>query len=88
MKKKGSINRNRLRRLKIGRASVVFFSGLRLSLSLRPTLCVISTSGRLHGEFLRLLYIIARRTKNWFSRHGNDERRTTKTPRLPSLGFL
>jgi hypothetical protein len=28
--------------------------------------CVISTSGRLHGEFLRLLYIIAhRRTSNW-----------------------
>jgi len=36
--------------------------------------CVISTSGRLHGEFLRLLYIIAhRRTVNWFSRHSNDE---------------
>ena len=36
--------------------------------------CVISTSGRLHGEFLRLLYIIAhRRTKNWFSRHSNGE---------------
>ena len=35
--------------------------------------CVISTSGRLHGEFLRLLYIIAhRRTSNWF-RHSNDE---------------
>jgi len=28
--------------------------------------CVISTSGRLHGEFLRLLHIIAhRRTSNW-----------------------
>ena len=36
--------------------------------------CVISTSGRLHGEFLRLLYIIAhRRTTTWFSRHGNGE---------------
>ena len=36
--------------------------------------CVISTSGRLHGEFLRLLYIIAhRRTVNWFRRHSNDE---------------
>ena len=41
---------------------------------LSNTPSVISTSGRLHGEFLRLLYIIAhRRTKNWFSRHGNDE---------------
>ena len=29
--------------------------------------CVISTSGRLHGKFLRLLYIIAHcRTVNWF----------------------
>ena len=36
--------------------------------------CVISTSGRLHGEFLRLLYIIAhRRTVNWFRQHSNDE---------------
>ena len=36
--------------------------------------CVISTSGRLHGEFLRLLYIIAhRRTSNWFRRHSKDE---------------
>ena len=36
--------------------------------------CVISTSGRLHGEFLRLLYIIAhRRTTRWFQRHSNDE---------------
>ena len=36
--------------------------------------CVISTSGRLHGEFLRFLYIIAhRRTSNWFRRHSNDE---------------
>jgi len=36
--------------------------------------CVISTSGRLHGEFLRLLYIIThRRTVNWFTRHSNDE---------------
>jgi hypothetical protein len=35
--------------------------------------CVISTSGRLRGEFLRLLYIIAhRRTSNWFRRHSND----------------
>ena len=33
-----------------------------------------STSGRLHGEFLRLLYIIARRrTTRWFQRHSNDE---------------
>ena len=30
--------------------------------------------GRLHGEFLRLLYIIAhRRTTRWFQRHSNDE---------------
>jgi len=38
-------------------------------------LCVISTSRRLNGEFLRLLfYIIAhRRTSNWFRRHSNDE---------------
>jgi len=36
--------------------------------------CVISTSGRLHGEFLRLLHIIAhRRASNWFKRHSNDE---------------
>ena len=36
--------------------------------------CVLSTSGRLHGEFLRLLYIIAhRRTTRWFQRHSNDE---------------
>jgi len=36
--------------------------------------CVISTSWRLHGEFLRLLYIIVhRRTVNWFTRHSNDE---------------
>jgi len=34
----------------------------------------ISTSGRLHGEFLRLLYIITHcRTVNWFRRHSNDE---------------
>ena len=32
--------------------------------------CVISTSGRLHGEFLRLLYIIAhRRASKWFRQH-------------------
>jgi len=36
--------------------------------------CVVSTSGRLHGEFLCFLYILAhRRTANWFSRHSNDE---------------
>jgi len=37
--------------------------------------CVISTSGRLHGEFLSLLlYIIAhRRTTRWFQQHSNDE---------------
>ncbi len=35
---------------------------------------VISMSGRLHGEFLRLLYIIAhRRTTKWFLQHSNDE---------------
>jgi hypothetical protein len=33
-----------------------------------------STSGRLHGEFLRLLYIIAhRRTSKRFRQHSNDE---------------
>ena len=31
--------------------------------------CVMSTSGRIHGEFLRFLYILAhRRTKGWFER--------------------
>jgi len=35
---------------------------------------VFSTSGRLHGEFLRLLYIIAHsRTSKWFRQHSNDE---------------
>ena len=29
--------------------------------------CVMRTSGRIHGEFLRFLYILAhRRTKRWF----------------------
>jgi len=43
--------------------------------------CVISTSGRLHGEFLRLLYIIAhRRTSNWFKRHSNDEPSEEQVP--------
>ena len=33
--------------------------------------CVISTSGRIHGEFLRFLYILAhRRTKRWFAQLG------------------
>jgi len=46
----------------------------RAQIRLRVLPCVISTSGRLHGEFLRLLYIIAhRRTVNWFRRHSNDE---------------
>jgi len=36
--------------------------------------CVISTSGRLHGGFLRLLYLIAhRRTSNLFKRHSDNE---------------
>ena len=34
----------------------------------------MSTSGRLHGEFLRFLYITAyRRTTNCFRQHSNDE---------------
>ena len=35
--------------------------------------CVMSTSGRMHGEFLRLLFIIAhRRTVRWFTDVGDD----------------
>ena len=35
--------------------------------------CVMSTSGRIHGEFLRFLYILAnRRTKRWFERLGYE----------------
>jgi len=35
--------------------------------------CVMSTSGRIHGEFLRLLYILAhRRTVRWFAQFGDD----------------
>jgi len=35
--------------------------------------CVMSTSGRMHGEFLRLLFIIAhRRTERWFKQMGDD----------------
>ena len=35
--------------------------------------CVMSTSGRIHGEFLRFLYILAhRRTKRWFGRLGYE----------------
>ena len=34
--------------------------------------CVISTSGRIHGEFLRLLYILAhRQTERWFDHIGD-----------------
>ena len=33
----------------------------------------MSTSGRIHGEFLRFLYILAhRRTKRWFERLGYE----------------
>ena len=33
----------------------------------------MSTSGRIHGEFLRFLYILAhRRTKGWFERLGYE----------------
>ena len=36
--------------------------------------CVMSTSGRIHGEFLRLLYILAhRRTLKYFADMGDDE---------------
>ena len=36
--------------------------------------CVMSTSGRIHGEFLRLLYILAhRRTVKYFADTGGDE---------------
>jgi hypothetical protein len=43
--------------------------------------CVMSTSGRMHGEFLRLLIIAHRRTERWFkqSRWG-----TTTTARTLS----
>jgi len=35
--------------------------------------CVMSTSGRMHGEFLCLLFIIAhRRTERWFKQMGDD----------------
>ena len=35
--------------------------------------CVMSTFGRIHGEFLRFLYILAhRRTKRWFERFGYE----------------
>jgi len=34
--------------------------------------CVTSTSGRIHGGFLRLLYIIAHRTICWFAKFGDD----------------
>ena len=35
--------------------------------------CVMSTSGRIHGEFLRFLYILAhRRTKRWFEQLGYE----------------
>ena len=35
--------------------------------------CVMSTSGRMHGEILRLLFIIAhRRTERWFKQMGDD----------------
>ena len=35
--------------------------------------CVMSTSARIHGEFLRFLYILAhRRTKRWFERLGYE----------------
>ena len=34
--------------------------------------CVMSTSGRMHGQFLRLLFIIAhRRTVRWFKDMGD-----------------
>ena len=35
--------------------------------------CIVSTSGRIHAEFLRFLYILAhRRTITWFHRLGVD----------------
>ena len=35
--------------------------------------CVMSTSGRIHGEFLRFLYLLAhRRTKRWFEQLGYE----------------
>ena len=35
--------------------------------------CVMSTSGRIHGEFLRFLYILAhRRTLRWFEMLGSN----------------
>ena len=35
--------------------------------------CVISTSGRIHGEFLRFLYLLAhRRTTRWFESLGYE----------------
>jgi hypothetical protein len=36
--------------------------------------CVMSTSGQIHGEFLRLLYILAhRRTEKYFAEMGDHE---------------
>jgi hypothetical protein len=36
--------------------------------------CVMSTSGRIHGELLRLLYILAdRRTRRYFANLGDEE---------------
>jgi hypothetical protein len=36
--------------------------------------CAMTSSGRIHGEFLRLLYILAhRRTKKYFASLGDDE---------------
>ena len=36
--------------------------------------CAMTSSGRIHGEFLRLLYILAhRRTPTYFASLGDDE---------------
>ena len=50
-------------------AGVTYAPSCPPSINILP--CVISTSGRIHGEFLRFLYILAhRRTLSWFERLG------------------
>ena len=50
--------------------------------------CVMSTSGRIHGEFLRLLYILAhRRTEKYFADMGDHEPGTDAFTRRRSQYF-
>jgi hypothetical protein len=58
-------------RRKVGRYREAYATRLGVTYAFLP--CILATSGRLHGEFLRLLYIIAHgRTTRWFARMGND----------------